>query len=365
MSPEVEVSRPVLHQPTAVSIPADAGPVIDEPDMLDTPEDLAHWPAMADPLRVCDRLILPAFRAADSAALRHQWYHRLLTKLAATCGTGAVLFAILQLAYPDFLGGRTVDVVEVVAAIAALAAVVLGLISGRQSRWLLERHKAERLRLAKFRFLTDPITWSDLPTSVEQRAGELRAQIKRIQDLTPRQFRGWTEEEDVRHEPPSPQDRPSAGTLDQLVDYYRTKRMEFQRDFFRKRAEKHELFDRSSRHLGPLLFLGSVIAALTHFGIDLFHDGNGLHAASTQLILLAAALPVVGAGIRTLRTAYEFARNTSRYRAKSFVLDRLVQILQNETDSWSKLRELWYSEEILEFEHREWCRLMIEAEWLP
>ena len=152
----------------------------------------------------------------------------------------------------------------------------------------------------------------------------------------------------VRREPPSLQDRPSERTLDQLVDYYRTKRLDFQRRFFRKRAEKHELFDRSSRHLGPLLFLGSVIAALTHFGIDLFHDGNGLHAASTQLILLAAALPVVGAGIRTLRTAYEFARNTSRYRAKAFVLDRLAQILRQETDSWLKLRELWYSEEILE-----------------
>ena len=69
----------------------------------------------------------------------------------------------------------------------------------------------------------------------------------------------------------------------------------------------------------------------------MIHDGSGLHTASTQLILLAAALPVVGAGIRTLRTAYEFARNTSRYRAKAFVLDRLAKILREEKDSWSKL----------------------------
>src|SRR5439155_3729673 len=131
------------------------------------------------------------------------------------------------------------------------------------------------------------------------------------------------------------------------------------------RAEKHELFDRSSRHLGPLLFLGSVIAALIHFGIDLIHDGDGLHAASTQWILLAAALPVVGAGIRTLRTAYEFARNTSRYRAKAVALDRLDHILEEEKDPTSKVRLLGYSEGLLEFEHHEWCRLMIEAEWLP
>jgi hypothetical protein len=67
--------------------------------------------------------------------------------------------------------------------------------------------------------------------------------------------------------------------------------------------------------------------------------------------------------VRTLRTAYEFARNGSRYRAKEVALSRLDAILRSETEASSKVRELWYSEEILEFERREWCRLMMESEW--
>ena len=58
--------------------------------------------------------------------------------MAACFGTGAVLFAVVQLANPELLGGRALVMAEVVAVIAAFSAVVMGLNSGRQSRWLLE-----------------------------------------------------------------------------------------------------------------------------------------------------------------------------------------------------------------------------------
>ena len=139
----------------------------------------------------------------------------------------------------------------------------------------------------------------------------------------------------------------------------------FQHDVFRDRAVKHDRLDRGSRRLGPILFLGSVLAVLVHFGLDLLDRWRGVEANTTALILLAAALPTLGAGIRTLRTAYEFARNTSRYRAKAIGLPRLNHLLLKEKDPVSRLRLLHYCEELLEFEHHEWCRLMIEAEWLP
>ncbi len=364
MSPEVEMTQPGRSRPAA-PIPLVDRPMVEDTDMVETPDEMANWPALVDRLRRCSELISPVFHDRDAEAKDHQRYHRLLTTLAAVFGTGAVLFAILQLAYPDLLGGTTLEVVEVVAVVAALAAVVMGVISGRQSRWLLERHKAERLRLAKFRFLIDPATWSDRPEDVEHRVAALRAEVDRIQSITSRQFREWTEQEDVHLEPHQRQDQPTGETRDQLVDYYRTKRLLFQRDIFRSRAKRHDRWDRDSRRLGPILFLGSVSAVLVHFGIDLYNRRKGYNVDTTPLILLAAGLPVAGAGIRTLRTAYEFARNTSRYRAKSVALDRLDHILKEEQDPQSEIRLLGYSEELLEFEHHEWCRLMIEAEWLP
>ena len=364
MSPPNEVSRPTTVQLARASRPSANVPTTE--DMVETPEELEKWSAIADRLVVCNRLIRELFLTADSAARRHQKWHRELTKLAAVCGTGAVLFAVLQLAYPrHLLGGNTLAIVEVVAIIAAFVAVVVGLISGRQRWWLLERHRAERLRLAKFRFLIDPLTWSTDQTIAEQKVSDLRAEVEIIRDLTPLKFREWTDDEGMRRELPLPQVQSLVGMLDQMVEYYRTKRLLFQRDVFHDRANRHERFDLFTRRLGPILFLLSVFAVLIHFTIARFHGEDRLHTISTVLIVLAVGLPVLGAGIRTFRAAYEFARNTSRYRAKAVALDRLDQVLHLETEPWPKLRKLWYSEELLEFEHHEWCRLMIEAEWLP
>jgi hypothetical protein len=109
-----------------------------------------------------------------------------------------------------------------------------------------------------------------------------------------------------------------------------------------------------------MLFYLSVAFALSHFVFDLFES---LHVWSLLLITLAAALPVVGAGIRTFRTAYEFARNTIRFRAKRDALTHLEEKLQKETEPEEIFRDLWRCEQVMKAEHREWLSLMIEAEW--
>ena len=111
-------------------------------DMHDMPSELDRWPQLVEPLRLCKDVIVPAFRSSDESAIRHQWAHRLLTKLAAASGTAAVLFAIVQLGYPhwlgpDLLGGTALETLEILAAFAAFTAVVLGLISSRQSNCYL------------------------------------------------------------------------------------------------------------------------------------------------------------------------------------------------------------------------------------
>jgi hypothetical protein len=333
--------------------------------MLDTPEELARWPALAEPLRQCESAIGPAFRAADAAALKHQKNHRRLARLAAGCGTAAVLFAIVQLAFPGLIRGHLLVFAEVLAVTAAAAAVILGLVSSRLPNWLVERHKAELFRLAKFRFLIDPALWTGDQEGQRRRAEALRADVQRITALTAASLKEEIEKETPPDHPPEAR---AAGAVDErtlevLVDYYRAKRLLFQRDFFRRCIASNERWDLLTRYLPPALFFGSVIAVLVHFGLDLLPVGEHLEGFTRVLICLAAALPALAGGVRTLRTAYEFARNSSRYRAKEFALSRLDAILRSETERWSKVRELWYSEEILEFERREWCRLMMESEW--
>jgi hypothetical protein len=302
---------------------------------------------------------------ADSAAGRHQLLHRILTWVTALCGTGAVLFAIAQLADPHLLGGRALEGAEVVAILLALAAISLGLISGRQSRWLLERYKAEQLRLAKFRFLLDPATWRATWKSKEERVDQLRSEVDTIAGRTPSDLRAWAIKEDVRRESASLQGQLAEEAQAQLLDYYQIKRLNFQNKVFRDRVAKLGRLDRASRRVGPILFLGSVLFVLVHFALDLLARWAGVEVSGTPFIFFAAALPVFGAGIRTLRTAYEFARNTSRYEAKANALDRLGELLNEEKDPASRHRLLCYAEERFEIENHEWCRLMIEAEWLP
>lgn len=104
-------------------------------------------------------------------------------------------------------------------------------------------------------------------------------------------------------------------------------------------------------------------------------EGYGL-LLLVSLIAFAATLPVVGFGLRTLRSAFEFSRNTVRYRAMHAALVDLDKSLQRHVDRLDSssginamvaiediYADLWWSEHVLELEHREWLRLMIEAEW--
>ena len=80
------------------------------------------------------------------------------------------------------------------------------------------------------------------------------------------------------------------------------------------------------------------------------------------LIVTAISLPVLGGGARTFRSAHEFARNTIRYRSKIVALTTIDMALDHSTGVSAQHAKLWYSEVIMENEHRDWLRLMMEAE---
>jgi exonuclease VII small subunit len=96
----------------------------------------------------------------------------------------------------------------------------------------------------------------------------------------------------------------------------------------------------------------------------------GFHFWSLNLLIFGAAvLPVLGSCFRLLRSAFEYSRNTARFRAKYRALEQLISKLEvalGQADTFTTeeiVRYMWKGELLLENEHREWLRLMKQAEW--
>jgi hypothetical protein len=332
--------------------------------MHDSPADPTRWPQLAGRLEVCADVIGAAFRKADGAALRHQSYHRHLVKLATVFGTAAIIFAILQLAFGDAIGLHDVAFAELAAVGLAFIAFVLGWLAAFQIRWLVERNKAERLRMAKFRYLIDPEAWSGDPATEDRKREELEAEVKRIEAAKHKDVHDWLDNDEV----PTPPDfvlglaTPPAVTME-LIDYYRARRLEYQLAFFRKRANEYLKLQKVIMHVPAVLFLVSVGAVLLHYAHDLLTHAERLDTFSRWMIVLAASLPVIGGAFRTFQSAYQAARNAYRYRAKAVALTSIKSALDHATGPRGEFLALWFREQTFENEHREWPRLMLKAEW--
>jgi hypothetical protein len=374
-------------------------------DMEDRPE---QWPALAARLEECRQIIEPVYRKADAAAMRHQRMHQWLTKIAAFSGTLAVLVVIIGLPFHPVLRnnsspsnqalnetpnegskqesnetsnegsskalkivGEISDTLEPVAALAAFAAVLLGLIVAKLDRWLVERHKAERCRLLKFGFLTDPALWGGDEQKLKDRIDQLRNEVAAIDAVrTIEEPRRWLAEV---HNPPFLGDvedyRGGELLLRQLITYYRNMRLHAQIDYFHNRIDRYASRDQFTKRLPQWLFFASVFAALVHFILNYIaqqHDPSQQqpwYTAAVGTAYVAAILPVLGAGIRTYRMANEFGRNVRRYESTEHMLKERDKWLERGMDAKSLFLTLWSCEHTLEIEHREWLRLMAETEW--
>jgi hypothetical protein len=389
-----------IRQPVAEPCQDQQAENLRDYDMYDSQNDLQRWPKLAPVLQDCETTLGEAYRGADSISRKYHFRHKVAGIVAAFGGMFAVLFAIAQLAIAQLpkklplelslVGGlfrETAHVWEAIAAFAALVAVVVGLRVALSKKWLVEREKAERCRFIKFSFLISPEAWSD-PSNVRQ--AWLSRRVEDMNALNRRVLKRLAEEADKASEATSvgPAARIDEATLDQLVDYYRVKRLCLQLRYFERQAKRRDLWDWLTWVVPFMFFFLSIAAAFAHFLhalveplLDRFptlipeqipnvtrtqhssQDSNELDMVSLRLILAAACLPVIGAAVRILRTAHEFGRNTLRFRATSSNLKRLDLDLQKPTDSPAKLEILRKVEEVLKAERREWLRLMFEAEW--
>jgi len=354
------------HRPVALADEAE----IAGGDMRDPPRWLKSA-TLGPVLRLCDSVLGPPFLDADADALESQTSHRHITTAAAVGGLLAILIALARFVLrAEHEPGAAWTYVEALAMLAALVAVLFALRAAMHQGWIRDRHRAELIRALKFRLITEPIRWASGPTQLENAENWLKDELRRIRTLTRGDVTVWARSERAPRPPTLPVAHKLASpVLRDLVRYYLERRLRFQKGHFASRGRPRGFVPRFLGNVGQYLFMLIGVAVLLHFGLDKLgqHLPTALRGPAETIspwILLAAAfLPALAATIRALRLANEVDHNRDWARAKEIALRGMIAALTADHSQEGILTHLWSCEQVLEWDHREWVRLMTEAEW--
>ena len=330
--------------------------------------ELGSYPVLRAALQAFQESLLPQWRIVDRRAAALQRAHRSIARWSIWPGIGAIVLAVLQLAvHSNHTAVLCFLILEVVCAGVATTCVVIGHKNQTRDRWLTARQAAERMRILKFRSLADERLWSN-PS--EWREG-WQQELASLAQLTPAQAQGWVLEGSAAPAVPEPGACGLAGgEVAALAAYYRVKRQRFQWIYFRTKAHQHQSESWHLRHKLPVkLFIASIVLVLLHslveatklFGFDL---ARGWMVLAVVLLALGALLPVCGFGIRAWFSAFEIPRRAHLFHSKAKALELgQVSIERDQLHPRKTLTHIVLGEDLLENEHREWCRLILEAEW--
>lgn len=386
-------------------------------DMDDGPElarvELDSFPTVKRALEFLQSELRPQWKAFDEQALSQQAKHKRMTQLAIWPGVAAVSMAIVILVISHFFPqiATYLTVVELAAVLLAAVAVISGLTAGFHHGWLTARQIAERLRSLKFAALG----WHELWCDWDEWCRFVRNEMADLANLSDHDAEEWAkagEDEAVIEGVGDPQCAVNSDEASALADYYRIKRLEFQRHYFDVQSHKADLSSWSHRYkVSLVLFAISVVCVIGHGALSLIatvgkpgekadlggawghlpaamvaagpgqQDGahSALHVWEITLVGLAALFPVIGFGIRAWVSAFEFPRSRNLFRSKSRALKHSIDALTNFTDAPRQdalpmpmtsansivllLQTMMLNEHFFIAEHREWCRLQTEAEW--
>jgi hypothetical protein len=346
----------------------------DDYDMLD--DGFVAGTELTQALRLLGQWLVDPYRASDAAAKRLRRTHGMFAIVCAGVGTFVVLFAIAQLAAlamksvsHDPAWAAAIDPLsdfakrgELIGLVLCVIAVVAGLYVSSQKGWLRERHKAECIRLLKFRALASPALWCNDHDGWGKDIGQ---RVAFAVALTNRQLKGRAHGDPGPIEPPALDECRIDPTVQlELAGYYLDKRIRHQREFFADRSGRYERAEWWLYWLPLGCFFGSIGAAFGHFAFEWW----AAHETSIVFLAVAAALPVIGAGVRTYRQAHEYGRSAAIFHAKANAMDEYekrlgVLKMTSPDDAPELLRLMIDCEDFLEAEQREWLRLMLELEW--
>lgn len=347
-------------------------------DMDDAPDLalLSPFPPLHAAVAWLNGHVTPIWSAADAAAMRHQTRHQWLARVAVATGAGAIILAVVQLALKQSWSGfsTTAAWIEGVIVLAGVISVGVGLWAKSDRKWLGCRHRADRLRMLKFRALARPELWKGQDAQWQAWVEKEIASLPAPEDLN--QMELWSKEDTSEAESPATgNSTTSSATRRALAAYYRHKRLLNQADYFgRKGKQAGQSLAVKMRHQRERLFFATIGCVLFHFAAD-YQGGRMEHQhlaeaarawelASLWGIVLAAVLPVAGIGVRAWSAAFELSRKARSFEAKHQAMHKAVARLGNGTEELPViLGHLQQDELFLEQEHREWLRLLLDAEW--
>jgi len=254
---------------------------------------------------------------------------------------------------------------EAVAFGAMVAGVGEGLVRRHHQHWILARHRAERLRLARFRWLVNPQHWDLEAEALRRLDPVLQAMVDEARRTGETEMKRWCR--DAPRTAPDLPDRPlSPAFVEAVKQYYVTRRLNDQLGYFIDMAERRERLDAITRILPAIGFGVAVLLSVVHLVaevVDRLSGAETIAAPGGWVLFLILVLPAAGAAARLLRTAFEFARNRQRFVTTAAELERARGRLDMAGKPGDVARAMTLAEDALEQEHREWLELMLEAEW--
>ena len=340
-------------------------------DEMHDKTDAVRPERLEDYLLACADVLVEPFEEADAAALKQQTHHRDTTRTAATALSAAIIVAAIMAALepvldrPSTIAGLAF---EALFALIALLAVIVGYVRYSRDGWLLERARAEQIRLLKFRAFGDAGFWcgptaeprcdSRAPPEGPGSAPTAAAGLAMISEG------GAT----APAEPPKDCVGLEPALWEAVRDYYRRRRLGVQRDYFETRAERRRGRWYDNERILPVVFFASLTFVVVHVVLGFAEvdwtgkDGAGSYG-SILFAALAAILPAAWAGVRTYKQANEFLRNRSRARARRAELDALAERVDGAPDPLSGFAAISLCEYVLALDQAEWLRVMRDAEW--
>jgi hypothetical protein len=307
---------------------------------------------------ILQKLIDLPLERVDSRAIAYSRRYRLLAFLMALLGSFALLFSTLRM----FLSGRNQHLqhvfflLEAITTFIALAVVLYGMKSAAHHRWLLARHQTERLRALHAQTLVELLAAPLDPSKLE-------AQIASIIAMRFADMHLWLQR-DVAPRPLELAAHPTSDshTLQIFRQVYLQLRLAPQWTYLAGAESRHERFDRKTRNIPTMLFFLSIACVALHAATHPF-PGHTAELVGDVFVLLGTLFPIVASGLRTYREAIQVSRNANRFSSKAYALELLRNQLLKAATFEQSLTVSWHTEQILESEHREWLRLMIDAEW--
>jgi hypothetical protein len=346
-------------------------------------DDMADWPAWpegisADALAELEKVretIDGIYQSANKSATVNLGWHRIVASSVAILGSAALFMAIFRLyASEELLAKHHLESVsgwleglEFVFVSSAFVLVIAGLWKRFMRKWLVQRHCAERCRFLKFNFLLEVGSSGRDRARLMRSARKFKEQADALEDMEYDDLEQWLEEDHVlRNAPPLHKNDPA--DLRVLAEDYLETRLAAQSRYFYRLAGRDVRAGWWLRRLPAYLFMTSIFVVLVHFLNDKYKLLPALEVAGGVLVLLAVVLPVLGASVRSVFAPWEYSRNALRFKAKHSALVLLIKDLEDKLAEQPNALELqtllWKGEQILEGEHREWLRLMMETEWI-